>query len=875
MIRLITSIIVSLALLFPTPLPERKGPSSQHNAPSSPGHRKPAVAQELFCPLWRIDQTFQATMRIKNELVIGAMTVTPVLFMADGTEYDVLPITIKPSDVAVVSINDALRGAPPGIQEHVSQFGSASLRFQYGWNAVSASIQSLDAPRSLVYQYPFVGSMTMDSGTQQLEGLWWKHDSGVGGFIALSNATSSPIDARVALSDSRGLGGPGGVFSVPTHGTHFFQFSDVDLATLRDERGGVSISWTGAPNALMVAGGLENVVEGFSAPMVFRAMRDRKDGKRDQHKNQQIAIMKTGDQTVSFASVGIMVGDPDPMMNLPPATKFTPYAILRNGGSRPLDVQPHLYYMQGMETKPLQVKSLRLLARQTVALNINGILEASGLKNYSGTVHLRLSYQGSPQALIVATGSVDQTGSYVFDVGAKGINQDRGKRISYWQNDPNTGTNTMFTLWNPESASQDLLVTLYFRDGSYKLPVHLDTNGTSMFNIAELAMKQGPDADGHVLPQYATIGSAVVTDAASRLNKVKIVVSAGVFSVQNATCAEQCSGCDDIQEVDLSSAYLNVGDQVQLAAECIFSDGTPYDCTYWIYNWSTSNSSVAAVTDYGEVSALDTGYADVRGYLDETVTDPLCYTQGICDYTTLFPSGFVSIAPTGFSISVTSTSVQGETNSLVSGQSGQVQVTVLGVNGSTATYYTDTVHFSSTDSGATLPADYSYAYSDHGVHTFNIALKTVSGNSPTRDLAVRDSTSGVSATQNINLWFQVIATREGLVGGTTSCGHVITQNDHFVALPATGLCNVGVRLRNGANLASTTVLDVGPWCPNTPGPGNSNTCSCPSDRYWQTSGVPFAAGASCATTHAGIDLADGTFADLGLTGNGNIYWRFQ
>src|SRR4051812_6163302 len=31
--------------------------------------------------------------------------------------------------------------------------------------------------------------------------------------------------------------------------------------------------------------------------------------------------------------------------------------------------------------------------------------------------------------------------------------------------------------------------------------------------------------------------------------------------------------------------------------------------------------------------------------------------------------------------------------------------------------------------------------------------------------------------------FHVRATREGLVGGTTSSGHVITPNDHFVALP--------------------------------------------------------------------------------------------
>ena len=113
------------------------------------------------------------------------------------------------------------------------------------------------------------------------------------------------------------------------------------------------------------------------------------------------------------------------------------------------------------------------------------------------------------------------------------------------------------------------------------------------------------------------------------------------------------------------------------------------------------------------------------------------------------------------------------------------------------------------------------------------------------------------------------------MGHVTGCGHTIVANDHFVALPATGLCNVGVRLANGANKANTVVLDVGPWCPNTPIQGGLNQCNCGSDRYWQTTGIPFAAVNSCATDHAGIDLADGTFGDLGLTGNGYIYWRFQ
>src|SRR5205085_10294170 len=77
--------------------------------------------------------------------------------------------------------------------------------------------------------------------------------------------------------------------------------------------------------------------------------------------------------------------------------------------------------------------------------------------------------------------------------------------------------------------------------------------------------------------------------------------------------------------------------------------------------------------------------------------------------------------------------------------------------------------------------------------------------------------SGARATVDLFLYtyFQVIASREGLVGGTTACGHTIQSGDHFVALPSTGLCDTNVVLRNGTHLQATKVLDVGPWFPHS------------------------------------------------------------
>ncbi|GAA4712929.1 hypothetical protein GCM10023215_64730 [Pseudonocardia yuanmonensis] len=146
----------------------------------------------------------------------------------------------------------------------------------------------------------------------------------------------------------------------------------------------------------------------------------------------------------------------------------------------------------------------------------------------------------------------------------------------------------------------------------------------------------------------------------------------------------------------------------------------------------------------------------------------------------------------------------------------------------------------------------------------------------------RDLTEGAPFSAN------VFATREGLVGGTTSNGHVITERDHFVALPSrralsprdTSDYSVRVCAPNG-RCAFAPVWDVGPW----------NT----RDDYWNPSGtrqewrdlprgVPQAQAAfrdgynggndqfgRKLVNPAGIDLADGVFWDaLGLKDNSQV-----
>jgi hypothetical protein len=65
------------------------------------------------------------------------------------------------------------------------------------------------------------------------------------------------------------------------------------------------------------------------------------------------------------------------------------------------------------------------------------------------------------------------------------------------------------------------------------------------------------------------------------------------------------------------------------------------------------------------------------------------------------------------------------------GTSDTLTVTAKDAQGHVATGYTGTVHFTSSDSHAGLPADYTFVAADHGTHTFPVTLNTTGSQSLT------------------------------------------------------------------------------------------------------------------------------------------------
>ncbi len=100
----------------------------------------------------------------------------------------------------------------------------------------------------------------------------------------------------------------------------------------------------------------------------------------------------------------------------------------------------------------------------------------------------------------------------------------------------------------------------------------------------------------------------------------------------------------------------------------------------------------------------------------------------------------ITVSPAAFSGFQFTTAIADPEGMLVTADAViPVTVRALDVFGNTVTGYTGKVHFTSTDTKATLPADYTFAAADGGVHAFNVGLHTATSHLASWSVSVADT----------------------------------------------------------------------------------------------------------------------------------------
>jgi len=595
----LASTLVSVGANDAFRLQPKRSHTPQSSSPQPPtSYKAPLSEQRLEGGYWRVDHTFRPMLIVTNFLENAALPVTPALYAADGTEYQLPPVTLGPAGVSSIDIIEALNAAPDEIKTHFSEYGSADVKYVWHWpGAVSAMVQNRDAKRSLNFNFELRTTNAMKHAEHAKakasvkEGLWWKEDPGVKGFLALTNIARRAHEVQVQVLSEHGDLESERAIQLRPKETRVLDL----LGDSRGTSGGIRVKYEGSEKDIVLAGGLENPSEGYSAQVPFAL--PQPDAKLS---------------TVTVSSVGLMIGAPDPMMKFPSSTQFGIYFALRNTTERPVLVKPTAYYMEGNQVKVTNLQALALNSGQARHWSTQEFLKDASLPVFSGTLNLVFSYEGGPSDLLMASGSIDQTNTYVFESDMKAVGQSNAKGLKAW--DVSNGNDTMISLLNLAENDQDLRVTFFFGGGQYSYPVHLKADASTMFNVSEVIMMQQPDPDGNTIPPDVTHGSVVLSGSLGYPESINVAVGVGVFNVSTATCGTTCPTCFGYSsfQVQGSNSTAPVGGTatfkaLALGQNNVWQDVSNHNNSLEHVDWSSGNSNVATSQGIGNFNGVAPG----------------------------------------------------------------------------------------------------------------------------------------------------------------------------------------------------------------------------------------------------------------------------
>lgn len=562
---------------------------------------KKATMRSMIGGLWMTDANFKSSIYLRSVVETDPITVTPILWLANGAKYTLPNVTLDPAGIAIIDINAGLQSQ--GISPWATLTGYVELQYTWPWDPLCATIRDVDVTHSLIFTFglraitplnPAASMATTQSSKQTLEGMWWKEEKNVTGFVALANTSSQPIEASLQVGDQ--LANPLAQHNVTIspHGMKLVSLQE--LPEFPGSVGGIHISYVGPTDALIVNGGIEDEGLGYSAILAFSSPPLRAEALPPYAKLTQFT---------TFAELGLMTGAADPMMKFPAGTRFTPYSVLRNISGTPLSLTPMIWWMEDGQAHSARVQSIQLVPNQSQALNVPAMLWQAGLKNYNGSFNLVFEGDLKRGSLLTAAGSVDQTKTYVFEVTPRGVAESASKALQYWST--GNGDDTMITLWNPADETQDFVFKLFFTGGHYLLPIHVEPRATRTINVSDVVMNPTPDAEGNIIPPSIHEGSIKITGSHADNENILLAIDAGIYNVRKATCGLDCYTCDGYTNwtVNPSTFTMTVEGTTQLDFEANYDDGSLFDIS-GDASWETSDSSVATV-EGGDTNATVTG----------------------------------------------------------------------------------------------------------------------------------------------------------------------------------------------------------------------------------------------------------------------------
>jgi hypothetical protein len=288
----------------------------------------PPMKRTMVGGLWMTDANLKASIYLRNGVETDPITVRPILHLSNGSKYALPDVKVEPAGIAIIDINDGL--AKLGISSVATLSGYVELQYLWAWDPFCATVRNVDTVHSLLFNYalrptapPPIMAYAVHpepmTPPQTIEGLWWKQESNVTGFVSVANLSGEPAHTLIQVSDDQGKPIAQHKVIVSPQGMKLVNLTE--LQTTSALHGGIRVTSTARMDKLVVNGGLEDSAVGYSAKIPFWG--------------ELLESPQPIQTQTTVAELGLMTGPAPAMMAMPGNTTFTPYSVLRNISNEP------------------------------------------------------------------------------------------------------------------------------------------------------------------------------------------------------------------------------------------------------------------------------------------------------------------------------------------------------------------------------------------------------------------------------------------------------------------------------------------------------------------------------------------------------------
>lgn len=515
--------------------------------------------------------------------------IRPVLFSLAGERFDVPPVTVGPTSHRVVDLSEWAALAGPAFLEGSIQFVYEGKDLEVG-----GQVRLVDAGRSLIFEEQ-VTRLESAFTSSRLEGVWWLPSRNSELRFIVSNTTDSALDVSVDVAGVTPRPKAPLSLSLAPHETRVAELQSLAggaHARLKDA-GGISVTHSGAPGALLARALVRDAGLGFSTFTEFT----------DPAKYKSSRLHGAG------LRLGQAGGD-----------DLTPVVVARNLGPAPVTLTGRVPYTLGDGTASVAaLPPIRLAAGEVRGVELQALTRAGGFGAEAASAGLEFEHTGRPGAVVVSALSVGRGGNQVFRVPVLDPAAQRSSTGAYpWRLEGDSST--FVYIKNTTAEPQRYSAHLRFEGGGYTLGMKtVEPGQTAVIDVRRLRDEQVPDEDGQTIPREAASGqvvwSAVLDDAPEPL--VLLGRAEQADTVKGMSSSYACQSCCADSYYDSFLLPGGVDAEVDAAADfdAYETDVDCYGNLYTYYrltsSWSSSNTGVATVDGSGVARAVGAGQADI------------------------------------------------------------------------------------------------------------------------------------------------------------------------------------------------------------------------------------------------------------------------